>query len=182
MLLNTLLLERAKKKQTNETTRLKNLRKTGGIRSRRRKRRSSERARLLPVQEHVVGRREVDVPTADGHHLEGRAGRQVEHQVGHGLQEPVEHPRQRVDGLAGHVQVAQRVPTPGLGGVAGAVSRADLGRQGDHEPPQQVVQTRGTRHFVQQPVQRLRTVNDNLHVGSGIVAATGRERNIAHDC
>lgn len=121
----------------------------------------TERA-CLPVQEHVVGRREVDVPTADGHHLEGRAGRQVQHQVGDGLQERVEHPRQRVDRLAGHVQVAQRVPASGLGGVAGAVSRAHLGRQGDHEPPQQVVQTRGARHFVQQPVQRLTTVGKRL--------------------
>lgn len=39
----------------------------------------------LPVQEHVIGRREIDVPTADSHHLQGGPGRQVQHQIGNGL-------------------------------------------------------------------------------------------------
>lgn len=107
------------------------------------------------MQKHVIGRGEVDVPTADGHHLQGGPRGQVQHQVGHGLQEPVEHFRQGVDGLAGQVQVTERVPTPGLRGVGGAVHRADFGRQSDHEPPQEVVQTRRLRHLVQQPVQGL---------------------------
>lgn len=104
----------------------------------------------------MICRCEVDVPTADGHHLESRAGRQVQHQIGDSLQKPVEHLRQRIDRLAGHVQIAQRVTASGLGGITGDVRRADFGRQSDHEPPEQIVQTRGLRHFVQQPIQSLK--------------------------
>lgn len=107
------------------------------------------------MQEHVIGGRETDVPTPDGHHLQGRAGRQVEHQVWDGLQERVEHLRQRADRLAGQVQVTERMPAPGIGRIRGGggcgggpVGRAHLGRQRDHEPPQQVVQARRPGHLV----------------------------------
>lgn len=39
----------------------------------------------LPVQKHVIGRCEIDVPTPDGHHLKRRSGRQVKHEIRDGL-------------------------------------------------------------------------------------------------
>lgn len=81
----------------------------------------------LPMQEHVIGCREIDVPTANGHHLQGRSRRQVKHQVGDCLQELVEYLGKWIDGLASQVQVTQRMSTSWVGGVGGPVDRADFG-------------------------------------------------------